>query len=116
MVGHSDSEEIEMREMKPRRPKQYKRIRSPKSPKTPKTKMKLDVIVEPVLPGDTVQRVALRYSCPVSVCCMTVHPGRVSDPPSYPSDDVLIKAFLVILLKIPSGDNTESFVRGEGWI
>lgn len=60
---HSDSEDIEMTEMRPRRPK--RRLRSPKSPKST-TKMKYNTIEEPILPGDTVQRVALRYGCPVS--------------------------------------------------
>lgn len=64
----SESEEtIELREVKPRRPK-HRRLRGPKSPKSPKTpriKQKFNVIEEPILPGDTVQRVALRYGCHV---------------------------------------------------
>lgn len=65
---YSESEEtIELREVKPRRPK-HRRLRGPKSPKSPKTpriKQKFNIIEEPILPGDTVQRVALRYGCHV---------------------------------------------------
>ena len=68
-VGHSESEEIEMAEMKPKRQK-HRRVRTPKSPKSPRTpkskQPRVNLIVEPILPGDTVQRVALRYGCPVS--------------------------------------------------
>ena len=66
---HSESEEIELMEMKPRRQK-HRRVRTPKSPESPKTlkskQPRVNLIVEPILPGDTVQRVALRYGCPVS--------------------------------------------------
>lgn len=69
VAEHSESEEIEMRDMKPPRKPKHRRLKSPKSPKTPKTarpKVKLNIIEEPILPEDTVQRVALRYGCHVS--------------------------------------------------
>lgn len=56
------AEEIEMTNMKRKRPKQ-KRSKSSKSPTTKKPE---SVIEEPLLPGDTIQRVSLRYTCPVS--------------------------------------------------
>ncbi len=66
VVDHSESEEIEMREIKPPRRPKHRKLRSPKSPKTLKPKLKWSVVVEPILPDDTVQRVALRYGCSVS--------------------------------------------------
>lgn len=57
---HDDTEEIEMSRMKPRRTKH----RKPKSPSTKKPRQEL--VVEPLIPGDTLQRVSLRYGCPVS--------------------------------------------------
>lgn len=59
----SESEEIEMTNLKPKRPK-HRRLKSPKSPSSKKSRQEL--IEEPLLPGDTIQRVALRYACPVS--------------------------------------------------
>lgn len=77
----SESEEtIELREMKPRRPK-HRRLRGPKSPKSPRTsrvKVKFNIIEEPILPGDTVQRVALRYGCHVSTPSFQVARRSVS--------------------------------------
>ena len=63
----SESEEIEMQDMKRTRRLRHKKPRSPKSPKVGKPQPKLNVIHEPIQPDDTVQRVALRYGCPVSV-------------------------------------------------
>ena len=61
----SDSgEEIELAEFKPRKPK-HRRVRGPKSPVAVKRE-KLETIEEPLLQGDTLQRVALRYACSVS--------------------------------------------------
>ena len=73
VTAHSESEEMELSEVKPpapRRPK-HRKYKSPKSPKTPTSagkgfRARFTLIEEPILPGDTVQRVALRYSCPVS--------------------------------------------------
>ena len=69
---HSDSEEVDLSEAKPpapRRPK-HRKAKSPKSPKTPVAgkcfRAPFALIEEPILADDTVQRVALRYSCPVS--------------------------------------------------
>ena len=68
-VDHSDSEKenVELKEMRPRRPK-HRKSKSPKSPqnKQPKQKLVMTCIEEPILQGDTVQRIALRYGCPVS--------------------------------------------------
>lgn len=66
-----EAEKIELTEIKPKRPK-FRRGRlksSSKSPKMSKSRQKFrfQIIEEPILPGDTVQRVALRYGCPVSV-------------------------------------------------
>ena len=75
VAEHSESEEIELVEMKPKRQK-HRRVRTPKSPKSPRTpkskQPRINTIVEPILPGDTVQRVALRYGCPVSEICRVV--------------------------------------------
>lgn len=75
IASHSESEheaeKIELTEIKPKRPKLRKgRLKSSsRSPKTSKSRQKFrfQIIEEPILPGDTVQRVALRYGCPVSV-------------------------------------------------
>ena len=62
--GHaSESEDIEMSEIKPRRPK-HRKLKSPKSPSSKRPHQ--EFVEEPVLDGDTIQRIALRYSCPVS--------------------------------------------------
>ena len=64
-----EGERIELIEMKPRRSKYRRaRLKSPRSPRssTIRTKMNFNVIEEPILPDDTVQRVALRYGVPVS--------------------------------------------------
>ena len=61
-----DAERIELTEIRSKRPKFLRRGRIKSSSKTPKPKTKVTVIEEPVQPGDTVQRVALRYNCPVS--------------------------------------------------
>ena len=50
----SESEKIEMT-----------KHRKPKSPSTKKPKQQ-EIVEEPVLPGDSLQRVSLRYGCPVS--------------------------------------------------
>ena len=55
-----NDEMIEMVKIKPRRNKH----RKPKSPSTKRPKQEL--IVEPLLPEDSLQRVSLRYGCPVS--------------------------------------------------
>ena len=67
--SEQERERIELIEMKPRRSKHRRaRLKSPKSPRssTARTKMNFNVIEEPILPDDTVQRVALRYGVPVS--------------------------------------------------
>lgn len=56
----SESEEIEMTDLKRKRPKH----RKPKSPSSKKPRQQ--IIEEPLLSGDTIQRVSLRYACPVS--------------------------------------------------
>ena len=62
----SESEEIEMAEMKKKKPK-HRKLKSPKSPKSPNTKKtRQEIIEEPLLSGDTIQRVSIRYACPVS--------------------------------------------------
>lgn len=66
-----EAERLELMEIRPKRPKLRRgRIKSSssKSPKISKGKQrfKFNIIEEPILPGDTLQRVALRYSCPVS--------------------------------------------------
>ena len=71
-VDSGSDEEIELTEIKSGE-KRWRRPRSPKSPKSPKTpklkkaKHKIRLINEPVQEGDTIQRVALRYSVPVSM-------------------------------------------------
>ncbi len=55
----SESEDIEMKDLKPR-----KKLKKLKSPVTKRPRH--EVIEEPVLEGDSIQRIALRYSCPVS--------------------------------------------------
>ncbi len=58
----SESEDIEMKDLKPR-----KKHRKPKSPKSPTShRFRQEMINEPILEGDTIQRISLRYSCPVS--------------------------------------------------
>ena len=59
----SGSEDIEMKDLKPR--KKLKKLKSPKSPSTKRPRQ--EVVEEPILEGDTLQRIALRYSCPVSI-------------------------------------------------
>lgn len=59
----SDQEELEMVKIKPRRTKHKK----PRSPSTKIRPMRVNIIEEPLLPGDSLQRVALRYGCPVSL-------------------------------------------------
>ena len=68
--SEQERERIELIEMKPRRSKYRRgRLKSPKSPQssTTRTKMNFNVIEEPILPDDTVQRVSLRYGVPVSI-------------------------------------------------
>ena len=68
--SEQEGERIELTDFKPRKTKHRRsRLKSPKSPKTPqsRTKMNFNVIEEPILPDDTVQRVSLRYGVPVSV-------------------------------------------------
>ena len=59
----SESEEVEMATFKRKKPR-HKRSKGSKSPTTKKPP--IEVILEPLLPGDTIQRVSLRYACPVS--------------------------------------------------
>ena len=74
IASHSESEQeaerIELTEIKPKRPKLRRgRLKSnSKSPKVLKSRQKFrfSIVEEPILPGDSVQRVALRYGCPVS--------------------------------------------------
>ncbi len=68
--SEQEGEHIELIEFRSRKPK-IKRNRNrsnSKSPKFPKarSKFRFTVIEEPILPGDTIQRVSLRYNCPVS--------------------------------------------------
>ena len=68
--SEQEAEKIELTDFRSKRPK-YRRTRvksNSKSPRTPKqkSKFKFNTIEEPILPGDTLQRVALRYGCPVS--------------------------------------------------
>ena len=71
--GHSESdhEGIELLDLKPRRTKLKRgRLKSPRSPASKTTsysRSRTLLVEEPILPGDTVQRVALRYGCRVSV-------------------------------------------------
>ena len=65
----SDSEDIEMSEIKPRKSK-HKRLKSPKSPSSKRPRQ--EFVEEPVQLGDTIQRVALRYSCPVCYKSMAI--------------------------------------------
>lgn len=71
-----EAEKIELVELKSKKPKHRRgRLKSnSRSPKSNKQKQafKFNIIEEPILPGDTVLRVALRYSCPVSVCVYIV--------------------------------------------
>ena len=68
--SEQEAERIELTEIrsKRRRNRVKSSNKSPKSPKTSKarSKFRFNIIEEPILPGDTVQRVALRYNCPVS--------------------------------------------------
>ena len=70
--SEQEAEKIELTDFRIRRPKPRRgRIKSgSKSPKASKQKhkFKFNTIEEPILPGDTVQRVALRYGCTVSHC------------------------------------------------
>ncbi len=66
-----DAEKIELTEIRSKRPKLRRgRVKSssksPKSVKSKQPRFKFTIIEEPIQPGDTVQRIALRYSCPVS--------------------------------------------------
>lgn len=68
-----EAERIELMELKAKRPKHRRgRLKSgsSNSAKSPKAKsrprLKFTIIEEPILPGDTLERVALRYNCPVS--------------------------------------------------
>ncbi|KAL5482276.1 hypothetical protein EMCRGX_G022582 [Ephydatia muelleri] len=61
VVSESDSEGIEMTELNRKRKKPKRR--KPKSPKEGTCKSPFVFIEEQVLPGDTLQRVALRYDC-----------------------------------------------------
>ena len=68
--SEQDGERIELIDMKPRKTKHRRtRLKSPKSPhsSSSRTKMNFNVIEEPILPDDTVQRVSLRYGVAVSV-------------------------------------------------
>jgi hypothetical protein len=61
---NSGSEEkIEMTELRRKKPKS-KKLKSPKSPISKRPRYQ--IIEEPLLPGDTIQRISLRYSCPVA--------------------------------------------------
>ena len=69
-----EGEHIELIDLKPRKVR-TRRSRLKSSPKTPKLggpttsrtcKPKIILIEEPILPDDTIQRVSLRYGCPVS--------------------------------------------------
>ena len=77
--GHSESdhEGIELLDLKPRRTKLKRgRLKSPRSPGSKTTsysRTRTVLVEEPILPGDTVQRVALRYGCRVSV----IHHARL---------------------------------------
>lgn len=71
--SEQEAERIELTEFKPKKPKFRRgRIKSgsssvARSPKIKsRQKFKLSIIEEPLLPGDTLQRVALRYNCPVN--------------------------------------------------
>lgn len=74
--SEQEAEKIELTEIRAKRPKFRRgRVKSnSKSPKTPRTtpKFKFTTIEEPVLAGDTVQRVALRYSCPVRIAILNL--------------------------------------------
>lgn len=68
--SEQDAEKIELTEIRSKRPKLRRgRVKSssksPKSAKSKQQRFKFSIVEEPILPGDTVQRVALRYSCPV---------------------------------------------------
>lgn len=64
--SENEGERIELVPIKPRRSKLKRgRLKSPKSGGYDRNKT--IVIDEPILPGDTIQRVALRYGCRVSV-------------------------------------------------
>ena len=65
--SEQERERIELTDFKPKRMKRRGRLKSPKSPHVSQTKMNFNVIEEPILPDDTVQRVSLRYGVPVSV-------------------------------------------------
>ena len=69
--SEQEAEKIELTEIRSKRPKLRRgRIKSnsksPKSAKSKQPRFKFNIVEEPILPGDTVHRVALRYSCPVS--------------------------------------------------
>ena len=70
--SEQDGERIELIDLKPRKTKHRRaRLKSPKSPhaSNSRSKMNFNVIEEPILPDDTVQRVSLRYGVPVSDKC-----------------------------------------------
>ena len=75
IASHSESEhdaekieltEIRSKRLKLRRGRVKSSSKSPKSTKSRQPRFKFSIIEEPIQPGDTVHRVALRYSCPVS--------------------------------------------------
>ena len=72
--SEQERERIELTDFKPKKSKHRRaRLKSPKSPRFARTKMNFNVIEEPILPDDTVQRVSLRYGVPVSVNCASLN-------------------------------------------
>lgn len=65
--SEQERERIELTDFRLKKVKRRARLKSPKSPHSTRTKMNFNVIEEPILPNDTVQRVSLRYGVPVSV-------------------------------------------------
>lgn len=66
--SESDREAMELVEIKPRRVKLRRgKPKSPNGKGTSYSRSKTVLVEEPILPGDTVLRVALRYGCRVSV-------------------------------------------------
>ncbi len=66
--SESDHEAMELVEIKPRRAKLRRgKPKSPNSKGTSYSRSRMVLVEEPILPGDTVLRVALRYGCRVSV-------------------------------------------------
>ncbi len=68
--SEQDAERIELMEIKAKKPKHRRgRLKSgsgnpTKAPKV-KGRSKFTIIEEPILPGDTLERIVLRYNCPV---------------------------------------------------